>query len=44
MRQTRLQTDEALLRVPLGVHGSGTDHFGRMGNLLKGSVDFAKRY
>lgn len=35
MRQTQLQTDEALLRVPRGACGSGTDHFGRMGNLLK---------
>lgn len=43
MRQTQLQTDEAPLRVPPGVRGSGTDHFGRMGNLLKGSVDFVKR-
>lgn len=42
MRQTQLQTDEALLRVPRGACGSGTDHFGRMGNLLKGSVDFVK--
>lgn len=43
MRQTQLQTDEAPLRVPPGVRRSGTDHFGRMGNLLKGSVDFVKR-
>lgn len=42
MRQTQLQTDGALLRVPPGVRGSGTDHSGRMGNLLKSSVDFVK--